>query len=275
MFFNKVNTISAKIIFNNIKCMIGQKKKGVELGGKYILNKLKISSDNTIKINKLQDYSKIHNIILKNITLNPSNFIINLGGDHSISSATIKPLIDMYKDDLLLIWIDAHADINTQKSSMSGNKHGMPVATLMGTSKCWYTYKLSQDSHYLNPNNIIYVGTRDLDPYEVYFIKKNKIKLYSNYTEDIIETIKSHPAKYIHISFDIDSMDPSLMPSTGTKVLNGLQLLNLLDIIESTKDRLISFDLVEFNPYIGTSADVMKTLFNIKIILNKIFSINK
>ena len=90
---------------------------------------------------------------------------------------------------------------------------------------------------------------------------------FPTYTNDVIRSIQQHPAKYIHISCDIDSMDPSIMPSTGTKVLNGLSMKNVINIIQTTKPRLVGFDLVEFNPLIGNKRQVRKTLLNIQTIL--------
>jgi arginase len=274
--------LSSKIFLNNIRCMIGQKKNGVQYGGNIILNTLKHNIQNkyieTIDINTLDDYSKIYNRVNDNISINkynrPHNFNINLGGDHSISVGTIKPLIDRYKDNVLVVWIDAHGDINTYESSFTKNKHGMPLAALMGTMEHWYTiptwYTIPSRNYFLDPKNIIYCGVRDLDPFEKNTIIDKNIKIFPNFIDNIISTINSHPAHYIHISFDVDSIDPSIMPSTGTLVKNGMLVEDVVNIINCTRDRLISFDLVEFNPLIGSNEDVKKTLDNIQIILDSV-----
>jgi len=275
--------LSSKIFLNNIRCMIGQKKNGVQYGGDIILNTLKHNIKNkyieTIDINKLYDYSKIYNRVNNNISIDQNNsrshnFNINLGGDHSISVGTIKPLIDRYKDNILVVWIDAHGDINTSESSFTKNKHGMPLAALMGMMEHWYTiptwYTAPFRNYFLDPKNIIYCGVRDLDPFEKNTIIDKNIKIFPNFIDNIISTINSHPAHYIHISFDVDSIDPSIMPSTGTLVKNGLLVEDVVNIINCTRDRLISFDLVEFNPLIGSNKDVKKTLDNIQIILDSV-----
>ena len=83
--------------------------------------------------------------------------------------------------------------------------------------------------------------------------------------------IENTHAKFIHISCDIDSMDPNIMPSTGTPVNNGLLLEDVINIINKSKTKLVGFDLVEFNPQIGSRKDVNKTLNNISKIINTIY----
>ena len=251
--------------FNNLRCNIGQLKNGVQFGGDIILKSLKIKKSNNLDINKNQDYRKGYSLVNKNLKKNIFN--INLGGDHSIAVSTIQPLLNYYKQDLLVVWIDAHADINTYDSSFTKNKHGMPVSTLTDQMNHWYRVKKGYTLPY---NNLIYVGIRDLDPYEEKTINENKIVNFPNYDKTVLDTIKQHPAKYIHISCDIDSMDPSIMPSTGTPVENGLTLKNVCSIIKTCKPRLVSFDLVEFNPHIGTAKDIQKTLVNINKIIKTV-----
>ena len=253
--------------FNNFRCMLGQQKKGVQFGGDIILQSLKIKIFNNLNITKHLDYKKGYNLVNKN--LKKKLFNINFGGDHSIAVSTIQPMLNYYKKDLLVIWIDAHADINTYNSSTTKNKHGMPLSALTGQMENWYPVK--QNNYTLPYNNLIYIGIRDLDSYEEKIINENNIVSFptccGKYNKHIINTIQQHPAKYIHISCDIDSMDPSIMPSTGTPVINGLSVTNVCNIIKLCKPRLVSFDLVEFNPFIGSITDVQKTLSNINKII--------
>ena len=144
----------------------------------------------------------------------------------------------------------------------------MPLGALTGSMDHWYSVK--QNKFSLPFNNLLYVGNRDLDPYEYNIIKDKKILNYPDYETNIVDIIKKHPAKYIHISCDIDGLDPIYMPSTGTPVLNGLAVDDVISIVKASKDRLISFDLVEFNPYIGNYRDVYKTLLNIYSILESV-----
>jgi arginase len=260
------------LAFNNFICKFGQKKNGVQYGGKYILSTIKYPKQTQIKnvkISTYKDYVKGYKLVRQN--LSQGRFNINLGGDHSISACTIQPLIDSYKDDLLVIWIDAHADINTYESSLTKNLHGMPLAPLCGTMKPWYKtgyqkYKYEK----LSTQNLIYVGIRDLDKYESTYIQDQNILYFPEFNWKLIMTILNHPAKYIHISCDIDAMDPSICKSTGTPVPNGLSRSNIEHIIFYSQSRLISFDLVEFNPLIGTRSECNQTMYQIKKILKSI-----
>ena len=258
-------------VFNNFRCKFGQKKDGVQLGGDMILKSnimkrrtLRNTPINTIDIKKYSDYRDGYNAV--NNGLKKGLINVNFGGDHSIAVSTIQPLLDHYKKDLLVIWIDAHADINTYEASNTKNIHGMPLASLTGLMPHWYRVKKSR--FILPTQNLLYVGIRDLDPFEETIIKNKEIAYFNSFDKDIIKTIKNNPAKYIHISCDIDGLDPQLTPSTGTAVKNGLTLKNVKKIIKVSKSRLVSFDLVEFNPLIGKKRDVKKTLLNINKILD-------
>lgn len=260
-----------RFAINNFRCMLGQQKHGVQFGGDMIAHKF---ADRLIKkncaadiyhiaINNYRDYQKGYNMV--KINANKGYFNVNLGGDHSISAATIQPLLNKYREDLLVIWIDAHADLNTYNASLTKNLHGMPVGALMGLMDHWY--ETNDRRFLLRPENLLYAGIRDLDAFETNTITEKVIINFPQFTVDLVNTIKNHPAKYIHISCDIDSMDPYLMPSTGTTVPHGLTITNVKKIIKLAQPRLVSFDLVEFNPLIGNRREVKRTLANIYKIL--------
>ena len=263
-----------RFIINNFRCMLGQQKCGVQYGGDTIIDNLHNCLTrknhpidiNNISIHKCSDYRKGYNAVKQN--LNKGYFNLNLGGDHSISAATIQPLVEKYKEDLLVIWIDAHADLNTYETSKTKNLHGMPLGALMGLMDHWYNVRNKQI--HLNPENLMYVGIRDLDDFEKKTIEERGISNIPTYTSEIRNIIDRHPAKYIHISCDIDSLDPLLAPSTGTAVPNGLSVKNVLNIISIASSRLVSFDLVEFNPLIGNKQKVKTTMGNINRILTKV-----
>ena len=257
-----------KYCFNNFRCNMGQNKYGVQFGGDSIIKLFPGSNVKDININNLTDYREGYRQVNKNLKNNIFN--INLGGDHSIAVSTIQPLLDFYRKDLLVIWIDAHGDINTFNTSLTQNIHGMPLGALTGLMNHWYPVK---QSRFILPfNNLLYVGVRELDPIESIIVKDKKILNYPNYQENIIDIIQNHPAKYIHISCDIDGLDPINMPSTGTIVPNGLSVSDVTTIIRASKDRLVSFDLVEFNPHIGNYRAVYKTLLNIYSILSSVIA---
>lgn len=275
MAFNQLRRV--KYSLNNFHCSLGQRKNGVQLGGEVILNNFikrkhrDISvTINNIPIHTTADYQKGFNVVRHNIGINKMN--VNIGGDHSIAAASIQPLLNHYKQDLLVIWIDAHADLNTYEASLTKNMHGMPVGALTGLMDHWYngTDNNKSERTILDVKNLLYVGIRDLDVFEWDTINKRGICYFPTYTNDLIQFIKAHPARHIHISCDIDSMDPHIMPSTGTPVPQGLSLKNVLNIIKVANPRLIGFDLVEFNPLIGNRRKVRTTLNNIHRILSKV-----
>lgn len=261
-------------LFNNFRCKFGQKKDGVQLGGDMILKsnvmrqrRLRNIPINDIDIKKYPDYRDGYNAI--NNGLKKGLININFGGDHSIAVSTIQPMLDKYKNDLLVIWIDAHTDINTYDASSTKNIHGMPLASLTGLMPHWY--KVKKKRFILPTQNLLYIGVRDLDQFEETIIKNKQICYFNSFDNDIIKTINNSPAKYIHISCDIDGLDTQYTPSTGTAVNNGLTIKNVNKIINISKSRLVSFDLVEFNPLIGKKKDVKKTLLNINKILRTVF----
>lgn len=259
--------MNQNIVINNLECSLGQKKDGVQNGGSVIIDNLsnsKIKKINNISFLDNSGYLKSYQIIQQNLG---EHFCLNLGGDHSVGVSTIQPVLDKYHDDVLIVWIDAHADINTPETSPSQNTHGMPVAALLGLMNNWID---NNHHHKLQPNNIVYVGIRDLDLGEINFVQNLSIKNFPVFNCDVLDYIKHHPAKHIHISCDIDGIDPVLMPSTGTKATNGLDISDVLKIIKESKDKLISFDLVEFNPNIGTEKELKTTLDNILLILNNL-----
>ena len=256
------------IIFNNLMCNLGQQRIGVRYGGDYILNYMKINSPiNTINFSTHLDYAKTYNLIYNNIKENKFNF--NLGGDHSVSVSTIQPLLDIYNKDVLIIWIDAHADLNTYQTSKTKNTHGMPLAPLIGLMPHWYDSKQYKFKNKLSSSNLYYYGVRSIDKEEKYNIQNYNLKIFQN-KDILINNIIKHPAKKIHISCDVDAIDPTLIYCTGTRVNNGLNLDDVLSVIDASKKRLVSFDLVEFNPRIGNLKHRAKSLFTISSIINNV-----
>ena len=199
-----------------------------------------------------------------------------IGGDHSQSFSTVSAVLKRYPD-LKVLWVDAHADLNTRNTSPSNNIHGMPVAGLMGfmAKESWNENWLSQK---LKSENIIYLGVRDLDEGEKEFIKKHNIGSYSSklikekgiraVLQDIKRKWKDEP---VHISFDIDSLDELIAPATGTPVPEGLSLEDSFEIIKTMKAYLVSFELVEFNPDLAESIeDLQKTEKAVKEVLRSL-----
>lgn len=202
---------------------------------------------------------------VKNI-LRESQIPLILGGDHSIAMATLSGVADYFHDnkqEIGLIWVDAHADINTPETSPSGNLHGMPLAVLFGrgapdlVNLCGFAPKF-------NPRYCVHIGARDLDLGEKRIIRELGMKCFTMHDLDrygmnhCIEqaiAIASGAAGGFAVTFDVDSLDPTDAPGSGTLVRGGLSYreahLALERIAESGKMR--SFEIVEVNPTLDTN----------------------
>ena len=258
---NRINYILAK-------CYQGQKIKGVELGPN-ILSKF-LGYGKTSIITELFDtdegYKQIKNKVTESLRNNYTP--ITIGGDHSVSIGSVSGALDYYKNDLTLVWVDAHADINTKLSSNSGSLHGMPISYLTGLSKPLF----NDFNKRLSLKNIVYLGIRDVDRYESLIIDNYSIKyLTSKDLADtkLLDTIKID-TNNIHMSIDVDVLDPEYMTSTGTSVHNGISMNTLETIINWIKKQgnVVSADLVEFNPLIGTLEEVNISLESCRKIID-------
>jgi len=203
---------------------------------------------------------------------NSNDFLLILGGDHCIPIGTI-PAIVKHRPGTGVIWVDAHADINTPTTSLSGNMHGMPVAFLTGLVKeatklpsfSWFT-----GAPYINPADIVYVGLRDLDSAEKRSIKKLGIKAFTMYDVDkhgigwVMDQALAHLQNHtnLHMSFDIDALDPFFAPHTGTAVRGGLTFREGNYICEAAAltGKLTSMELVEVNPSLHPDLDSKQTI---------------
>lgn len=187
------------------------------------------------------------------------------GGDHSLALGSIQGLLRC-NPNLKVIWVDAHGDINTRESSLTGAFHGMPLSFLLGADRLEKQYWLES---YLKPENLIYFGVRDLDVAEKKFLDENKIIYYTaeQINNNDINTIISEIAAdvkgcEVHFSVDADAFDPFYAPSTGVKVDDGLSFNVVSQLVAEVLkvSKVNSFDFVELNPQIfSTPADVFKT----------------
>jgi arginase len=199
-------------------------------------------------------------------TLDSGCFPFVLGGDHSLGIGSIAGA-SRYFNEIAVIWIDAHGDINTGDTSPSGNIHGMPLAASMNVGHPTLT-NIYFKGQKVKPENVYILGGRDIDPGEYDLAKELKLNLY---TMDIIEEkgleevlnliinkIKSSNVDGVHLSFDIDALDKSIVPGTGTAVDNGLNLEEGKFLFTKLigEGFVTSMDFVELNPTID---DVEKT----------------
>lgn len=173
-------------------------------------------------------------------------FPIVLGGDHSIAMGTLKGLLEARKRPAGLVWIDAHSDINSPESSPSGNVHGMPL---------FFALK----NGYADPKRTVQIGLRDVDPHEKELLRNSGVKAYSMSDVDKLGmtrvmdealSIAGRDARSVHVSFDMDGIDPSEAPGTGTPVKGGLSYREAHLIMEMLAESgaLGSIEMVEINP---------------------------
>ncbi|KAK5057683.1 A-agglutinin attachment subunit precursor [Exophiala bonariae] len=191
--------------------------------------------------------------------------VLTLGGDHSIAIGTIAGTAKAVRErhngqDMAVIWVDAHADINTPETSDSGNVHGMPVAFLTGlaTSDRKEMFGWLADDQRISTRKLVYIGLRDVDRGEKKILRDNGIKAFSMHDIDrhgigrVVEMALAHIGTDIpiHLSFDVDALDPMWAPSTGTPVRGGLTLREGDYIAECVHEtgQLVAMDLVEVNP---------------------------
>ena len=185
------------------------------------------------------------------------DFVITVGGDHSIAIASALAS-KKKQDDIGLIWIDSHADFHTFASTISGNIHGMPFATITGQNGNLLSYFF--DGEYFNPKKSVLVGGRDIELPEYENLKNAGVKVFT--TEDIKRygaekimkeaiRIATENTNGMHVSYDIDIIDPDIAPGVSIKAKNGISFEEAQTILQQLilqKEKIKSFDLVEFNP---------------------------
>ena len=263
--------MSNKICFISVPISYGGNVEGSEMGPISISNLNPISLLKTASFlnidcknkNSLKKEDFIESVCLKLKTrtletLRNGKFPFVLGGDHSIAAGSLSAVSSYYfkknKKRPGLIWFDAHADLNTHLTSPSGNMHGMPLASLIGEDVKYLSSVV--DSGVFNPEKIVFLGLRDLDPGEKNLLKKKNIKHFSverirnEGIENVAKKVSSIIGADYCLSFDVDSIDPSFAPGVGTPVGDGFnpdEAIFLLDSIFKNGN-LISLDFVEYNP---------------------------
>lgn len=184
-------------------------------------------------------------------------FPLILGGDHSLSIGSIAGISPHY-ENLGVIWYDAHGDLNDSETSPSGNIHGMPLAVACGVGH-ESLVNIHHPGAKVKAENVVLIGMRDLDVGEREYIKENNILTFT--ATDIKEKGMAHvmkeSVKYlkekvdgVHLSLDVDGLDPMETPGTGTPVDGGMSLSETQLAMSMLHDSelVTSMDLVEVNP---------------------------
>jgi arginase len=209
--------------------------------------------------------------------LERGNIPLMLGGEHSMAAGPVSACVEKYGSELAVLWIDAHADINTPQTSGSKNIHGMPIALLCGfppdgtdaEQKDWEKLQQAVGNVSLPVDNVAWLGLRDVDSGEKPRAAKGNAKTMFSVDyhgirgcwEDIYTRFVRQGCKYLYISFDVDSLDPFLAPGTGTAVRGGLTFREahfLAELIHISLDKkkdltLVGVDLVEVSPIYDTN----------------------
>ena len=184
-------------------------------------------------------------------------FPIMIGGDHSaaIASALASAKVNI---DVGIIWIDAHTDYNTFETTVTGNIHGLPLAAINGYKNSELRYY--HDGKVIQPSRTVIIGARSIDEAEKDNVKYSGVTVFT--TQDIkekgIETIMDeafkiagYKTKGIHISYDLDIIDPDIAPGVSVPEFDGIneeEAMQINEYIINHMQSVLSYDLVEFNP---------------------------
>jgi arginase len=194
------------------------------------------------------------------------DFAIVLGGDHSISMGSISAMTRRRPTGV--IWVDAHGDFNTPETSPSGNVHGMPVAALIGQGAPALV-NIGYAGAKLQPSQIAMIGVRDLDAEERVRLAESHISVFTmtdidehgiaEVTRRALDRLNFMDA--LHVSLDMDALDPEDAPGVGTPVRGGLSYreAHLLMEILSACGKVRSMDIVEINPILDNRNQTAET----------------
>jgi arginase len=211
---------------------------------------------------------------------------IVLGGDHSVAAGSVSAsaaFARRHRKPVGLIWVDAHGDMNTPETTLSGNVHGMPLAALLGEAPAQLA-SLGGFSPKVAPANTVLLGVRNLDEREKAAVRNSGVHVFT--MKDIdrlgIATVAEQAIARaaagtvgVHVSFDLDVCDPSIAPGVGTPVKGGLDYREAHMVMEMVADSgtLIALDLVEVNPVLDVqnatavlSAELAMSTFGQKIL---------
>lgn len=184
-----------------------------------------------------------------------------LGGDHSIGMGTVTGVAAHFRkldQEIGLIWFDAHADINTPESSPSGNIHGMPLSHLLGLGDPDLA-GLGGFSGKVRPERVALVGIRDVDAGERELIRRTGVRTWTmrdidekgmaRVAREVLATVCDGTAGF-HLSFDVDGLDPEVVPGVGTPVPGGVSFREAHLLLEVLADsaKMTSMEVVELNP---------------------------
>ena len=191
-------------------------------------------------------------------SLAAGNFPLVLGGDHALAIGSLAGVNHhIPAEDLTVIWVDAHTDINTDASSDSHHIHGMPVAACLGLGDDRLIDGFGKDRVKLLPQNLYYIGARSVDDGEWEILKEHNIRVYTmeevrERGMDVIvrELLSQIKTPWVHVSFDVDFMDADAFSATGLPIPDGPSIADTKLCLTALLGcgKVSSMDFVEYNP---------------------------
>ncbi|GGF34884.1 arginase [Halobacillus andaensis] len=275
--------MNQKISIIGVPMDLGQNRRGVDMGPSAIryagiidrLEQLKLdiedlgdikiarpAHNNQEKVDNLRNLKEVSegsSLLAEKVdqVVQSGAFPLVLGGDHSIAMGTLAGVAKHY-ENLGVIWYDAHGDLNTGESSPSGNIHGMPLAVSLGIGHEKLTNILGYAPK-IKPENIVIIGARSLDEGERVLIKEKGIQVFTMHEVDKMgmPAVMEESINYlkgrtdgVHLSLDLDGLDPNEAPGVGTPVMGGLSYREshlAMEMLAQSK-MITSAEFVEVNP---------------------------
>jgi arginase len=228
---------------------------------------LEIEEEGDARLKFLGEIARASAILASRVeeALGKEHFPLIVGGDHSMSVGSVAGVAAHCRREgkrLGIVWIDAHADMNTPETTPSGNIHGMPLAVALG-----YGHEklraIGGDFVKVEPENTVIIGARDIDSGEAELIKRLNLAAYTMFDIDkrgvfpiikeVVERLRPR-VDHLHVSFDLDSVDPLVAPGVGTPVPGGLSFREAHFIMEylAETQMVSSLDVTEVNPILDT-----------------------
>ncbi|MCK6574028.1 arginase [Myxococcota bacterium] len=189
-----------------------------------------------------------------------------LGGDHALAAGSVSGAAQAVRQAggrLGVVWIDAHGDANTPETSPSGNLHGMPLAALLGAFDAPFDHLVGRPAT-LNPEDVVMVGVRDLDPGERAFLDGAGVARVGPRTGRALAGATLGALRHcthIYVSFDVDGLDPDAAPGTGTPAQGGLTPESLAGLFAALRrdGRVCGLEVVEVNPVLDVRNRTART----------------
>ncbi len=263
----------------------GQKQSGVELGANYLISKIDFKTRfPNMEVHEFNQTTETKGEYLKALSQfvrhsqRTDGFTLTIGGDHTIGASTVSGAI--LGEVPHLVWIDAHADANDHIITPTGNWHGMPVSMLLnGGRETTGDNQMSWLPRIFNSSNISYIGLREVDQEEFKRVRQLCVQYFTIFElknmsyNHIAYDIRSRSlGKPLHISIDLDCLDPHEFNSTGCYTPNGMTIDMLLNIIIElfATHHVAAVDIVEFNPLLGNVEDALIKIDQIISIIAKL-----